>query len=149
MLLNPACMLLLLMNANPDGASSLEGAGRPGLARVLLVEDDPDLGEMYSLGLRMAGHSVTVVPNGEDGLRIGLGGGFDLLLLDIRLPRLDGFGVLAALREQDGQLPVVILSNESGPEHKARASQLGAVDYLVKSETNPRQVAERVTRWLR
>ena len=119
-------------------------------SRVLLVEDDAAQAEMYALGLGIAGYDVTVARDGERGLALALALGFDLVLLDIGMPKLDGFAVLAAIGsdEHASQVPVVIFSNYSQPEQINRARQLGAKDYLVKSQTTPPRLAARIPKWV-
>jgi len=75
----------------------------------------------------------------------------DILFLDIRLPKMDGLGVLEALRKDSRteSLPVVILSNYSEGELVERGLKLGALDYLIKSQTTPARVSGGVVEWLK
>jgi CheY-like chemotaxis protein len=74
----------------------------------------------------------------------------DLVYLDLRLPGLDGFAVLEQLRANPalGSTPVVILSNYSEPEMILRGQKLGALEFLVKAETSPAALSERMDKWL-
>lgn len=131
-------------------AAAGHGAPLGRRSRVLLVEDDSALAEMYALGLDIAGYDVTVASDGKRGLALALASRFDLILLDLGMPKLDGFGVLAAigLDEHASQVPVVILSNYDQPEQIDKARQLGAKDYLVKSQTTPPRLAARIPEWV-
>jgi CheY-like chemotaxis protein len=117
--------------------------------RVLFVEDDPAVAQMYKLKLELDGYTVEVATDGLQGLQMARCHPPDIIFLDIRLPKLDGFGVLEALRQDDRtrSVPVVILSNYSERELVERGLQLGALEYLVKSQTTPARVAHSVGAW--
>jgi DNA-binding response OmpR family regulator len=117
-------------------------------ARVLLVEDDRDIAHLFARGLRHYGHEVTVASDGAAGLQLAVETDADIVLLDLRLPRIGGLEILRRLREDRPSLPVAILSNQSDPEVAAQARQLGAVGYLVKSRVTPAIVAGAIRRWL-
>lgn len=119
--------------------------------RVLFVEDDPAVAQMYRLKLELDGYSVDVASDGEQALSRATSDPPDIIFLDIRLPKLDGLGVLEALRqnERTKQLPVIILSNYSERELIERGLKLGALEYLVKSQTTPAKVAGGVEDWLK
>ena len=114
--------------------------------KVLVIEDDPSVAEMYRLRLATDGYEVVVGCDGEEGLQLALDEVPDFIYLDLRLPKMDGFEVLERLRAMPAtaQIPVVILSNYGDPETRARGLKLGALDFLVKAETTPRQLAARV-----
>ena len=119
--------------------------------RVLFVEDDPSVAQMYKLKLELDGYAVTVADDGELALKLAREMAPDIIFLDIRLPKLDGMAVLEQLRA-DGrtkQIPVVILSNYSERELVERGLKLGALEYLVKSQTTPAKLAGGVEGWLR
>jgi CheY-like chemotaxis protein len=105
---------------------------------------------MYSVVLKLYGHKVTVAGDGQAGLDAATGGAFDLVFLDIRLPKLDGIAVLDALASKGltDTLPVVMLTNYHDPRLRDRALELGARDYLIKSSTMPRDLAARVPTWV-
>ena len=119
--------------------------------RVLFVEDDPTVAQMYRLKLELDGYAVDVAGDGEQAVNRATSDPPDIIFLDIRLPRLDGLGVLEALRrhERTRQIPVVILSNYSERELVERGLKLGALEYLVKSQTTPAKVAGGVEDWLK
>src|SRR2546423_9589779 len=119
--------------------------------RVLFVEDDPAVAEMYKLKLELDGYAVEVAGDGVLAVQMATCSPPDIIFLDIRLPKMDGMGVLEALRqdERTRDVPVVILSNYSERELVERGLRLGALDYLVKSQTTPARVAGGVPAWLK
>ena len=119
--------------------------------RVLFVEDDPAVAQMYKLKLELDGYAVELAGDGVEAVRLATGNPPDIIFLDIRLPKMDGLGVLEALRgdERTRKVPVVILSNYSERELVDRGLKLGALEYLIKSQTTPARVADGVASWLR
>lgn len=118
--------------------------------RVLFVEDDPVVAHMYKLKLELDGYAVDVAGDGVQAVEMAMGNPPDIIFLDIRLPKMDGIGVLEALRkdERTRSVPVVILSNYSEHELVDRGLRLGALEYLVKSQTTPARVAGGVPSWI-
>jgi DNA-binding response OmpR family regulator len=118
---------------------------------VLFIEDDPALAEMYKLKLELDGYRVRVAQNGEDGLAHARNLVPDIVFLDIRLPKMDGFAVLENLRanEVTRNLPVVILSNYGESDLVERGLKLGALDYLIKSETTPARLTRGIADWVK
>jgi CheY-like chemotaxis protein len=115
----------------------------------MLVEDDPAVAELYRFRLEIDGHHVVVAPDGEVALPTAREHRPNLIFLDIRLPKLDGMGVLAALKD-DPELaatPVVMLSNYGRREIVEQAMRLGAIDFRIKSRTTPTQLAQSVAAW--
>ncbi|WP_374257811.1 heavy metal response regulator transcription factor [Aquabacterium sp.] len=100
--------------------------------RILIVEDEPKTGEYLRQGLREAGFVVDLVPNGTDGLHLMTHSEFDLVILDVMLPGLNGWQVLHAMREQGLQTPVMFLTARDQVEDRVKGLELGAEDYLVK-----------------
>ncbi len=100
--------------------------------RVLITEDDPNVAEALQFSLRQCGYAVDCISNGalaDQALKENV---FDLLILDLGLPKLDGFEVLRRLRKRNSKLPVLILSGRETPNEKVQGLDLGADDYLVK-----------------
>jgi len=117
--------------------------------KILLTEDDPIVAELYRVRLDREGHDVAVAVDGQMALeRIGRDLP-DLILLDIRMPRLSGLGVLEQVREDPAlkDTPVVMLTNYSDPAQVQRCRELGIEGYLLKSRTTPRQLAEWIADW--
>ncbi len=119
--------------------------------RVLFVEDDPTVAQMYRLKLELDGYQVIMAKDGEEGLRLANEVDPDIVFLDIRLPKVDGFAVLEGLRAYDRtkNVPVVILSNYGEQELVERGLKLGALEYLIKSQTTPANLSRGVENWLR
>jgi two-component system copper resistance phosphate regulon response regulator CusR len=99
--------------------------------RVLLVEDEPKLAEYLRKGLTESGFVVDVAHDGIDGRHLAVEGEYDLVVLDVMLPGVDGFSVLAALRKLR-KTPVLMLTARDRVEDRVRGLQDGADDYLVK-----------------
>lgn len=109
--------------------------------KILVIEDDPSI----LLGLRMAlgkeGYEVTSAEDGLAGLELAESGRFDLVLLDVMLPRLNGYEVLRSLRRSGRTIPVVVLSARSGEWDKVTGLDLGAEDYITKPFSVPELLA--------
>jgi CheY-like chemotaxis protein len=128
-------------------ADERTGGGRQ--ARILLVEDDPDVAELYRFGLSQRGYEVTVARDGQEGLELAMALVPDLVLLDFRLPKLTGFQVLQHLRArpQTRHVPVVILSNYDAEELQQQGFELGAMEWLMKVKTSPSDLIRFVEHW--
>ena len=100
--------------------------------KILIVEDEPKTGDYLRQGLREAGFAVDLVQDGLDGLHLGIEGDQDLIILDVMLPRMDGWGVLQALTQAGITTPVIFLTAKDQVEERVRGLELGAADYLVK-----------------
>ncbi|TMD07010.1 MAG: response regulator [Chloroflexi bacterium] len=118
----------------------------PESLRVLFIEDDPAIAEMYALKLDLDGYAVSVAADGESGLEMARQGQPQAIFLDIRLPQMDGFAVLEALRSDPATqtIPILMLSNYSDPDYIGRAMNLGAAAYLIKTETSPADLSKRL-----
>jgi CheY-like chemotaxis protein len=118
---------------------------------VLFVEDDEAVAEMYKLKLDLDGYSVEVAADGETAVEMATQNPPDLIFLDVRLPHMDGFQVLEELRadERTRFVPVVVLSNYGEDELVERGFRLGALEYLIKSQTTPARVSGGVPAWVR
>ncbi|MCV2219121.1 heavy metal response regulator transcription factor [Thauera sp. Sel9] len=100
--------------------------------KILIVEDEPKTGDYLRQGLAEAGFVVDLARNGPDGLHLALSGDYDLIVLDVMLPGLDGWGVLQTLRSGGREMPVLFLTARDSVEDRVRGLELGADDYLVK-----------------
>ncbi|UZJ25780.1 response regulator transcription factor [Rhodococcus antarcticus] len=100
--------------------------------RVLLVEDEVSLAETIRRGLDAEGWVVEVATDGEQGLRLGSDHPYDVIVLDIMLPRLNGYDVLKGLRRRQVWTPVLMLTAKDGEFDQTDAFDLGADDYLIK-----------------
>jgi two-component system OmpR family response regulator/two-component system response regulator TctD len=100
--------------------------------RILLAEDDPIIADALSASLRKSGYAIDHVNNGQDADTATLGQNYDLLILDLGLPRLSGIDVLKRLRGRKSPLPVLVLTAQDGIEERVRGLDAGADDYLTK-----------------
>jgi DNA-binding response OmpR family regulator len=100
--------------------------------RILIVEDDRKLATQLRKGLEENSHSTTIVFDGLDGLEAGLQGGFDVLVLDVMLPGMDGFSLIRNLRERKVTTPVLLLTAKDDPDDIVEGLDAGADDYLTK-----------------
>jgi len=118
-------------------------------AAILLVEDEPDIAQMFSLGLSIAGHEVEVAGDGCHAVDRARSKRFDLVLLDVELPRIDGLTTLEFLRSNGAthDLPIAMLTNSGDETQRRRARSLGILDWLVKTEITPTELARRATAW--
>jgi DNA-binding response OmpR family regulator len=119
------------------------------MAHILLVEDDPMLSELYQTKLEMESYQVTVATDGEAGLRQTKTLKPDLVLLDIMLPKLNGFEVLKKIKadRSTARIPVIVLTNlggEKADSDKKLALGLGAQEFLVKTFHLPDDIVGKI-----
>jgi two-component system, OmpR family, copper resistance phosphate regulon response regulator CusR len=100
--------------------------------RILVIEDEPRIASFVAKGLRAAGFTPTVVGDGREGLDHAMSGEFDLAILDIGLPSLDGFELLEQLRGAGSRLPVIALTARDSVTDTVRGLEGGADDYMPK-----------------
>jgi two-component system copper resistance phosphate regulon response regulator CusR len=100
--------------------------------KILIVEDELKTGQYLRQGLTEAGFVVDLARDGTDGLHLALYGEYDLVILDVMLPGLDGWQVLRALRDRGLHMPVLFLTARDQVEDRVKGLELGADDYLVK-----------------
>ena len=102
------------------------------MTRILVIEDNDDLAFGLRNNLEIEGYEVAVAPNGEDGLSQAIDDPPDLVILDLMLPKMDGYRVLHSLREQEFTNPVLILTARGEETDKVRGLKRGADDYVTK-----------------
>lgn len=109
------------------------------------------MAQMYRLKLELDGYTVDVAGDGLVALEKARALHPDIIFLDIRLPKMDGLTVLETLRADDSTaaIPVVILSNWNEKELVERGIKLGALDHLIKSQTTPARLSQRLKGWLK
>ncbi len=113
--------------------------------KILIVDDDPLIADMYTLKLKEVGFDVEVAADGRAGLEKIKAGGYDLVLLDVVLPMLDGFEILQAVQREGKPLPpIVLLTNLGQKEDVDRGMALGAADYIMKAHFTPTEVVAKV-----
>jgi len=100
--------------------------------KILIVEDEPKTGDYLLQGLVESGFVVDLARNGVDGLHLAVSGDYDLLVLDVMLPGLNGWQVLETLRRSGKEMPVLFLTARDQVEDRVKGLELGADDYLVK-----------------
>jgi two-component system, OmpR family, response regulator len=100
--------------------------------RILLVEDDRVISSFVAKGLEEAGFVVDHASNGEDGLHLALTGAYDVAIIDLMLPKLDGLSLITELRRQQPATPVMILSAKRSVDDRVKGLQTGSDDYLTK-----------------
>lgn len=115
---------------------------------ILLVEDDEFLAELYATKLEMEGFEVLLANDGQKGLKLAKEKHPDLVLLDILLPKMDGFEVLEHIKEDRKlkNIPVMLLTNLSQKSEVQRGISLGADDYLIKAHFMPSEVIAKIKR---
>lgn len=109
---------------------------------ILVVEDEPTLARLLSYNLSQEGYAIKVVDNGTDGLQAALQQPYDLMILDIMLPGMNGFEILTKLRQKGMKTPVIILTARNAEEEVVQGLKCGADDYITK----PFGVAELLAR---
>lgn len=112
--------------------------------RILIIEDEKPLSHALKLKLSHEGYDVVVAEDGEEGLAVAKEQSFDLILVDIIMPKLDGFAVLSGLKESGKKSTIIVLSNLGQQEDIEKARKLGVRDYMVKSNTPISRIVEVV-----
>lgn len=114
--------------------------------KILLVEDERTLRDMYSLKLTKEGYEVTSAEDGEQAIELAKSSKPDLILLDVILPKIDGFAVLDTLRKTKNfaKTPIIMLTNLGQKEDLEKGKNAGATDYLIKADTTPAGIAKKV-----
>jgi len=109
--------------------------------RILVVEDEAGVAGFIQQGLTEAGYSVDVARHGLDGLDYALGSEYDVIVLDIMLPKMSGLDVLREMRDRRVKTPVLLLTARDGVDDRVRGLDFGADDYLVKPFAFPELLA--------
>ena len=109
--------------------------------RVLVVEDEPGIANFVRQGLTEAGHAVDVAWDGEEGLDYALAADYDVLILDIMLPKMDGLELLRKLRHRGHKTPTLMLTARDKVDDRVKGLDAGADDYLVKPFAFPELLA--------
>jgi DNA-binding response OmpR family regulator len=118
--------------------------------KIMIVEDDNFLVEMYTTKFELEGFNVVSAEDGEKGLELARVEVPDIILLDILMPRMDGFTTLEALKKDDQlkDIPVILLTNLGQKEDVKKGFELGAAGYLIKAHFMPSEVVEKITKIL-
>lgn len=121
------------------------------MPKILIVEDDQYIREMYALILKKEGYEVVEAPDGSAGLTEAKGGGYSVILLDLMMPQMDGLTFLKELKKTAPDAnngPIIIMSNLAYNEAKDEAMQLGATDFFVKADLDPKEIVALVKKAL-
>lgn len=113
-------------------------------ATILIAEDDRSMSKALELKLKKSGLNVLTAYDGEEALNILDQGGVDLMLLDLIMPKVDGFSVLEEIKKKNIKVKIIITSNLSQEEDLQRAKEFGVSDYLVKSDTPIQDIVNKV-----
>ncbi len=116
--------------------------------KVLLVEDEEIMINLLQKKLVQEGYEVSIAKNGEEGLSMMKEVKPDIILLDIIMPKMSGFEVMEEMRKDTElkKIPIVVISNSGQPVELDKAKELGARDWLIKTEFDPQEVIEKVIR---
>jgi DNA-binding response OmpR family regulator len=119
--------------------------------RILLIEDDRFLRRACEVGLKKRGFTVITANDGEEGLQKARAESFDLILMDMLMPKLSGMETLEILKKDEKAcgIPVVILSNSSLDTDMQRAMELGAAGYMVKASLSLQELADHIVSFLK
>jgi DNA-binding response OmpR family regulator len=120
------------------------------MAKILFVEDDPLIIKIYTTRLTADGHQVISADEGQTGLALAQKELPDLMVLDIMMPKMDGFGVLTAVRSmaQLKNIPILIYSNLAQEDEIARAKKLGATEFVIKANVSPTEMVNKIKQYL-
>lgn len=126
--------------STPSKEVPAKGNGR----HILIVEDEHPLAHALELKFRHEGFETTIAADGDEALKEAAKGGYDIILLDLIMPRMDGFTFMQEMKAKGVHTPTIILSNLGQDEDKNRAKELGAVAYFVKSNTPIMEIVKQV-----
>jgi len=119
--------------------------------KILIVEDDAFLAEMYATKFKLEGFEVVVAGDGEEGLKLAGSEIPDIILLDILLPKLDGFAVLKKVKKDSKTkaIPVILLTNLGQKDDIKKGLEEGAEGYLIKAHFMPSEVVDKVRKLIK
>lgn len=115
-----------------------------GIKKILIAEDEKPMLHAMQIKLEHAGFEVVAVENGIDALDELKKKSFDLLILDLMMPEMDGWGVLESLKKQGSKTVIIVSTNLSQEEDEKRAREYGAKDFIVKSNTPLTEIISRI-----
>jgi DNA-binding response OmpR family regulator len=120
------------------------------MAKILFIEDDPLIIKIYTTRLTKDGHEVFAAENGEEGIKKAIEIIPDIVVLDVMMPRMDGFEVLKKIRENEKlkDKPVIMYSNLNNEEEMERARHMGVNEFLIKANLSPSQMVGKIKQYL-
>jgi len=113
------------------------------IEKILIIEDERSLSRALEIKFLKAGFIVDSVFNGEDGIRLLESNTYSLILLDLVMPKMDGFAVLTILKAKKNRIPVFVLTNLNQQNDVKRAKELGVKDFFIKSNTPISVIVDR------
>lgn len=116
--------------------------------KILIIEDEEALASVLKSKLEKEGYSVLLSGDGESGFSNIKNWKPDLILLDIVMPKMDGYEVLEKMNEENIKIPVIIISNSGQPVEIEKTRKLGAVDHLIKTQFEPGEVIKKINNYL-
>ncbi len=113
---------------------------------VLIIEDEQLIYELLERKVKEAGYEVTLAHNGEEGVTQLRQRKPDIVLLDIAMPKMNGFEVMEDMQKDEelSSIPVIVISNSGQPVELNRAEELGATDWVIKADFDPQEIIEKV-----
>jgi len=121
------------------------------MAKILLIEDDSLIVKIYSTRLKADGYTIISADNGEDGLSIAEKELPDFILLDVMMPKVDGFTVLQELRKNPSfeKTPIIVYSNLGQESEMQKAVSLGATEFIVKANISPTELVAKIKSYVK
>lgn len=119
------------------------------MSKILIADDNKAISMTLQLKLIQEGFEVRLVQNGKEALDLLESEKFDLVILDLIMPELNGFGVLEALKQKNISVPVIVASDLSQVEDFDRVKQMGAIDFFVKSNMSMAEMTEKIKHYLK
>ena len=117
--------------------------------KILIVEDEAAIADICQAEMEKNGAEVTVVENGKRALEVVQKQKFDLVLLDLLMPVMDGYAVLAHCKKTGKSMPIIVVLTNLGQDMtKAQCKELGAVDFIVKSDVDAPDIWEKIKKYL-
>lgn len=112
--------------------------------KILVVEDEKPMAKVLATKLQKSGFESKAVFNGQEAMAELEANKYDMILLDLMMPKMDGFAVLDALKEKGIKTPVIVTTNLGQEQDERDARERGAIDYLVKANTSMSAIVEKV-----
>jgi len=119
------------------------------LKKILIAEDEELIAKPLGLKLSLSGYETKHAVNGREALNMLSREKFDLILLDLLMPEVDGFSVLAELKKRGDKTPVIVATNLNQAEDVSRVFELGCTNYYVKADTNLDQIVDNVKKTIK
>src|SRR6056297_2449377 len=116
--------------------------------KILIIEDERPLADLLASKLKKEGYEIENAYDGDEGYKKIKSWEPDLILLDIIMPKMDGYEVMEKINEEEREIPVIVISNSGQPVEIEKTKKLGAVDHLIKTEFSPTDVLDKVNNYL-